>query len=62
MVKRYIYRHRLEKKDPTAAISEAVEAAVTDPTGKTRYSLGNPKQTAVIHQGLWSAHRPSDYG
>jgi len=32
------------------AISEAVEAAVTDPTGKTRYSLGSVLNHVMLHQ------------
>jgi len=33
------------------AISEAIEAAVTDPTGKTRYSLGHAFVPPAIHAG-----------
>ncbi|MDZ7371582.1 MAG: TrpB-like pyridoxal phosphate-dependent enzyme [candidate division KSB1 bacterium] len=32
------------------AISEAIEAAVTDPTGKTRYSLGSVLNHVMLHQ------------
>ncbi|MEJ5357535.1 MAG: TrpB-like pyridoxal phosphate-dependent enzyme [Desulfobacterales bacterium] len=32
------------------AISEAVEAAVSDPTGKTRYSLGSVLNHVMLHQ------------
>ncbi len=32
------------------AISEAVEAAVTDPTGKTRYTLGSVLNHVLLHQ------------
>jgi tryptophan synthase beta chain len=32
------------------AISEAVEAAVTDPTGQTRYSLGSVLNHVMLHQ------------
>lgn len=49
MVKRYIRRHRLEKKDPTAARSEAVEPIV--------YYLDNgtpePVRTALLDGGRW---------
>ncbi len=34
------------------AISEAVEAAVTDPTGKTRYSLGSVLNHVLLHQTI----------
>ncbi len=34
------------------AISEAVEAAVTDPTGKTRYSLGSVLNHVILHQTI----------
>jgi len=34
------------------AISEAVEAAVTDPTGKTRYSLGSVLNHVMLHQTI----------
>jgi tryptophan synthase beta chain len=34
------------------AISEAVEAAVTDPTGKTRYSLGSVLNHVMLHQSI----------
>ncbi len=44
------------EKDPDTpgslgmAISEAIEAAVTDPTGKTRYSLGSVLNHVMLHQ------------
>lgn len=34
------------------AISEAIEAAVTDPTGKTRYSLGSVLNHVLTHQTI----------
>ncbi len=34
------------------AISEAVEAAVADPTGKTRYSLGSVLNHVMLHQTI----------
>lgn len=34
------------------AISEAVEAAVTDPTGQTRYSLGSVLNHVMLHQTI----------
>jgi len=34
------------------AISEAVEAAVTDPTGETRYSLGSVLNHVMLHQTI----------
>ncbi|MFC2090168.1 TrpB-like pyridoxal phosphate-dependent enzyme [Bacteroidota bacterium] len=34
------------------AISEAVEAAVTDPTGQTRYSLGSVLNHVLLHQTI----------
>ena len=34
------------------AISEAVEAAVTDPSGKTRYSLGSVLNHVMLHQSI----------
>jgi tryptophan synthase beta chain len=34
------------------AISEAIEAAVTDPTGKTRYSLGSVLNHVILHQSI----------
>jgi tryptophan synthase beta chain len=34
------------------AISEAVEAAVTDPSGKTRYSLGSVLNHVLLHQTI----------
>lgn len=46
------------EKDPDCpgslgiAISEAVEAAVTDPTGKTRYSLGSVLNHVMLHQTI----------
>ena len=45
-------------KDPTTpgslgiAISEAIEAAVTDPTGQTRYSLGSVLNHVLLHQSI----------
>jgi tryptophan synthase beta chain len=45
-------------KDPNTpgslgiAISEAIEAAVTDPTGKTRYSLGSVLNHVMLHQTI----------
>lgn len=45
-------------KDPTTpgslglAISEAVEAAVTDPKGETRYSLGSVLNHVILHQTI----------
>jgi len=45
-------------KDPNCpgslgiAISEAIEAAVTDPTGKTRYSLGSVLNHVMLHQTI----------
>ncbi|MBL6662151.1 MAG: DUF5117 domain-containing protein, partial [Flavobacteriaceae bacterium] len=47
--KQYIYRHRLEKKDPSAAVSEAVEPIV--------YYLDNgtpePVRSALLEGGQW---------
>jgi len=48
-------RAMLEKDPDTPgslgmAISEAVEAAVTDPTGETRYSLGSVTNFVCLHQ------------
>ncbi len=47
--KQYIYRHRLEKKDPAAAVSEAVEPIV--------YYLDNgtpePVRSALLEGGRW---------
>ncbi len=47
--KQYIYRHRLEKKDPTASISEAVEPII--------YYLDNgtpePVRSALLDGGQW---------
>ncbi len=46
------------EKDPTSpgslgiAISEAVEAAVTDPTGGTRYALGSVLNHVMLHQTI----------
>jgi tryptophan synthase beta chain len=34
------------------AISEAIEQAVTDPTGKTRYSLGSVLNHVLLHQTI----------
>ncbi len=34
------------------AISEAIEAAVSDPTGKTRYSLGSVLNHVMLHQSI----------
>ena len=34
------------------AISEAVEAAVSDPSGKTRYSLGSVLNHVIMHQSI----------
>jgi tryptophan synthase beta chain len=34
------------------AISEAIEAAVTDPTGKSRYSLGSVLNHVMLHQTI----------
>jgi len=34
------------------AISEAIEAAVTDPTGKSRYSLGSVLNHVLLHQTI----------
>ncbi len=34
------------------AISEAIEAAVSDPTGKTRYSLGSVLNHVMLHQTI----------
>jgi tryptophan synthase beta chain len=45
-------------KDPNTpgslgiAISEAIEAAVTDPTGKSRYSLGSVLNHVLLHQTI----------
>ncbi len=47
--KQVIYRHRLEKKDPTAAVSEAVEPII--------YYLDNgtpePVRSALLEGGVW---------
>jgi tryptophan synthase beta chain len=46
------------EKDPDTpgslgiAISEAIEAAVTDPAGKTRYSLGSVLNHVLLHQTI----------
>ncbi|MFQ5560678.1 MAG: TrpB-like pyridoxal phosphate-dependent enzyme [Nitrospinota bacterium] len=46
------------KKDPTTpgslgmAISEAVESAVSDPSGKTKYSLGSVLNHVLLHQTI----------
>jgi len=46
------------EKDPNTpgslgmAISEAVEAAVTDPSGKTKYSLGSVLNHVMLHQTI----------
>ncbi|MBU0988353.1 MAG: TrpB-like pyridoxal phosphate-dependent enzyme [Proteobacteria bacterium] len=50
-------RDALEKDPDTPgslgiAISEAIEAAVTDPTGKTRYSLGSVLNHVMLHQTI----------
>ncbi len=50
-------RDALEKNPDTPgtlgiAISEAVEAAVSDPTGKTRYSLGSVLNHVMLHQTI----------
>ena len=50
-------RAALEKDPDTAgslgiAISEAIEAAVSDPTGKTRYSLGSVLNHVMLHQTI----------
>ena len=34
------------------AISEAIEQAVTDPSGKTRYSLGSVLNHVLLHQSI----------
>jgi len=49
---------RILAKDPETpgslgiAISEAIEAAVTDPTGQTRYSLGSVLNHVMLHQTI----------
>ncbi|HEX40778.1 MAG TPA: TrpB-like pyridoxal phosphate-dependent enzyme [Phycisphaerales bacterium] len=49
---------KILEKDPNTpgslgiAISEAIEAAVTDPTGKTRYSLGSVLNHVLLHQTI----------
>ncbi|MEO0294183.1 MAG: TrpB-like pyridoxal phosphate-dependent enzyme [candidate division WOR-3 bacterium] len=50
-------REILEKMPDTPgslgiAISEAIEEAVTDPTGKTRYSLGSVLNHVLLHQTI----------
>ncbi len=50
-------RNILEKYPDTPgslgiAISEAIEAAVTDPTGETRYSLGSVLNHVMLHQSI----------
>ncbi|NNL80942.1 MAG: DUF5117 domain-containing protein, partial [Flavobacteriaceae bacterium] len=47
--KRYIVRHRLEKKDPTAAVSEAVEPIIyyLDP------GTPEPVRSALLEGGSW---------
>ncbi|HSO67533.1 MAG TPA: TrpB-like pyridoxal phosphate-dependent enzyme, partial [Desulfatirhabdiaceae bacterium] len=50
-------RDALEKNPDTPgtlgiAISEAIEAAVSDPTGKTRYSLGSVLNHVMLHQTI----------
>lgn len=49
LIKRYIPRHRLEKKDPNAAVSEAVEPII--------YYLDNgtpePVRSALLEGGRW---------
>lgn len=50
-------RDILEKYPDTAgslgiAISEAIEQAVADPTGKTRYSLGSVLNHVMLHQSI----------
>ncbi len=49
LIKRYITRHRLKKKDPTASVSEAVEPIV--------YYLDNgtpePVRSALLEGGRW---------
>ncbi|MEZ4526830.1 MAG: TrpB-like pyridoxal phosphate-dependent enzyme [Desulfobacterales bacterium] len=50
-------REALEKDPNTPgslgiAISEAIEAAVTDPSGKTRYSLGSVLNHVMLHQTI----------
>ncbi|MEZ2414135.1 zinc-dependent metalloprotease [Muriicola sp. E247] len=49
LIKRYVTRHRLEKKDPSAALSEAVEPIV--------YYLDNgtpePVRSALLEGGRW---------
>lgn len=49
MEKKYIARHRLEKKDPTAAISEAVEPIIyyLDP------GTPEPVRSALLEGGRW---------
>ncbi len=49
ITRRYIGRHRLEKKDPSASVSEAVEPIIyyLDP------GAPEPVKTALIEGGLW---------
>ncbi len=49
IMKRYIIRHRLEKKDPSAEISEAVEPIIyyLDP------GTPEPVRSALLEGGLW---------
>lgn len=51
LVKRYIRRHRLEKRDPTAAVSDPVEPIVyyLDP------GTPEPVRTALLEGGAWWA-------
>ena len=53
----FLYREILEKDPDTPgslgiAISEAVEAAVTDTSGETRYSLGSVLNHVMLHQTI----------
>lgn len=58
MVKRYISRHRLEKVDPSAAVSEAVEPIIyyLDP------GTPEPVRTALIEGGRWWNQAFEDIG
>ncbi|MFK7952537.1 MAG: zinc-dependent metalloprotease [Ekhidna sp.] len=49
LVKRYIVRHRLEKKDPNAAISEAVEPIIY----YVDRGAPEPVRSALIEGGKW---------
>lgn len=49
LVKRYIVRHRLEKKDPNAAVSEAVEPIVY----YVDRGAPEPVRSALIEGGKW---------